>query len=125
MKVLLVVFSVLGMMSATLPVLAETDSTADAAWSGYFDSLKAAVKTHDTVALKKLIASDIEYEDGVVSDTRFIEDFSDEHSGLTNAVVRGQVSGNGRKRLLKSEAGDIEFVFAKGKWYLKAFNVGG
>ena len=112
-------------LSTGLPLCAQTASSPDTAWASYFKSLETAVVKHDKPALKALIASRILYEDGAVSDTRFLQDFGDEGGQLLNALKTGKVSGSGTKRLLKSEAGDIDFVFAKGKWYLKAFNVGG
>lgn len=126
MKILLAAVTLfVTLLTATPPSLAQTASPADAAWAGYFASLKSAVNKHDKTALKALIASRIDYEDGTVSNIRFLEDFVSSDSSLVKAVNTGKISGAGTKRLLTSEAGEIEFIFVKGRWYLKAFNVGG
>ncbi len=126
MKSLLIALTLCAaLLITTSPAFSQEASSADAAWAGYFVSLKTAVTKHDQRALKALIASRIQYEDGTVSDTRFVKDFGSEGGQLLNALNSGTVSGNGAKRLLKSEAAEVEFVFAKGHWYLKVLNVGG
>ncbi|HVF72944.1 MAG TPA: hypothetical protein VM940_15180 [Chthoniobacterales bacterium] len=126
MKSLLIVLTICATIFATaLPSSAATASSAEAAWAPYFGSLKTAVAKHDKATLKALIASRIDYEDGTVSAARFIEDFGSEGERLSKALKTGSVSGSGPKRLLQSEVAEIEFIFAKGKWYLKSYNVGG
>ena len=126
MKFLLLTLAIFAtLLTTTQPSFSQTTSPAEAAWAGYFDALKIAATKHDKPALKALMASRIVYEDGTVSDTRFLEDFGNGDGQLAKVLNTGKISGTGAKRSLISEAGEIEFIFAKGKWYLKAFNVGG
>jgi hypothetical protein len=128
MKNLFILIAVAGIFFvASPPSLCQSKSPADIAWAGYFSSLKSAVAKHDKAALKPLLASKIEVEDGKISDAQFIKGFAvpDDWTILANGLKTGKVSGRGIKRVVKFEFGEVGFIFAKGKWYLNAYSIGG
>ncbi len=127
MKNLLTALAISAMLFTSPLAISQTKSPAEAAWAGYLSSLKSAVAKHDKAALKPLLASRIEVEDGKISDAQFIKGFArpDDWSTLADGLKTGKISGRGNKRLLKLEFGEVGFIFAKGKWFLNVYAFGG
>ncbi len=128
MKNLFILLTISGMIFiASPPSLCQSKSLADSAWTDYFSSLKNIVAKHDKAALKPLLASKIEVEDGKISDVEFVKGFAgpNDWSVLTRGLKTGKPAGRGDKRVIRFEGGEVGFVFSKGKWFLNEYAIGG